>query len=147
MLPRRRIAIATLFGLILGATLLTAQSGPALRPYYLLGAATTNATIVAGCRQTNLYSAEVFNISTSNVFVRFYDRCMTPDETHTPVLVLVIPAGMGTTASQVGYTSFRPGQPVRFVTGMSFRTTVGIAVNSTTAIAASSVVINLTYAN
>lgn len=142
----RRRAVAWLL-VALGAASLAAQGGPSLRPYYLLAAGTTNATVVAGCRSTNLYGADLYNISVQNVYVRFYDRCATPDETHTPVLVLVIPGGLATTGDPVGHTEFRPPQPVRFTVGMSFRTTTGIAVDNTTPVIANRVVINLTYAN
>ena len=116
------------------------------RAYYLLAGATTNATIVNGCRPTTLHGADLFSIASDHTFVKFYNQCSTPASTDTPVLVLAIPVGQQTTGTSVGHTAFRPVSPVRFPNGLSFRTTRGIATANDDGLrVASEVVIDLTY--
>lgn len=122
----------------------TAQGGPETQPYYLLSTAGTNATVIGGCRSTALTGGEFVNLGSTPVYLRIYNRCTTPDETHTPVLVLTIP-GSEIVTSGAGHISFVPAFPVRLSTGFSFRLSTGVAVDSTAGVSANTVIVNFTY--
>ena len=130
---------------LVGGARLTAQGGPVARLYYLLSAATTNATVVTGCAPTALAGVELFNLGTTPRYVRFYNTCTTPSETNTPVLVLPIPGVPASTAATLGQTSFTPVTPARFPVGLSFRITNAADVADTGPAAAGEVIVNLVY--
>ena len=113
-------------------------------PYYLLSAAGTNATVVDGCAPRAIVSGEFVNLGSTPVYLRVYNRCTVPDETHTPVLVLIIP-GSESSTSGAGHLSFAPAFPVRLSTGFAFRLTHGVAVDSTAGTGANQVIVNFTY--
>lgn len=144
----RRVLAVCVVGLacvaLLGGARPTAQSGPEAQPYYLLAVAGTNATVIRGCQPTALTGGEFVNLGSTPVYLRVYNRCTTPDETHTPVLVLTIP-GSESGSSGAGHLSFTPAFPVRLSTGFSFRLSTGVAVNSTAGVAANAVIVNFTY--
>lgn len=148
---RRRTQLSWLFAALVFALLVggdarvDAQTGPSLRSFYLLGAASTNATVVSGCKPTKLYSADLFSLDATPVYVRLYNLCRTPTEADTPVLVLAVPGVPATTSASLGQTFYRPSAPLHFSTGLAIRTTTGIAVDNTDAVSANEVIVNLSY--
>ena len=131
-------------GLVLGwDSAPSAQGSVRTHPYYLLGAASTNATVVSGCRPTSLHAADIVSIDATPVYVRFYNTCGTPTSASIPVLVLAVPGVPAMTAASLGRTSFTPAQPLYFPTGLSLRITTGIAVDNDDAISAAEVIVNL----
>ena len=126
-----------------------AAQAPAAQAYYLLAAATTNATVLRGCQPTYLTGATLFNLSSTPSYLRVYNQCTVPTEANTPRLVLVVPGtnnGQGLSAgTSLGQLAWTPDAPIYFPNGLSFRTTTGIAVDNTTAVSANQLVINLTY--
>lgn len=144
---RRPLIVGLACSLWLLAAVAQAQSGRA-RSYYLLAAASTNATVVTGCQPTDLDAIEAFSINGQIVYLRFYNQCSAPTSANTPILVVALPPGMQTTADTVGHVSVRFPRPVRFSTGLSLRTTTGIAVDNDTGIpVGSQVIVNLAYTN
>ena len=144
----RRVLTACVIALALvalaGGARPTAQGGPAAQPYYLLSTTGTNATVMGGCQPTAITGGEFVNLGSTPVYLRIYNRCTTPDETHTPVLVFVIP-GSESATSGAGHVSFVPAFPVRLSTGFAFRLSTGVAVTSTAGVNANQVVVNFTY--
>jgi len=126
-----------------------AAQAPTAQAYYLLAAATTNATVLRGCQPTWLTGATLFNLSSTPTYLRVYNQCTVPTEANTPRLVLVVPGTnngqAGGAGVSVGHLTWTPDAPVYFPAGLAFRTTTGIAVDNTDAPAANELVINLTH--
>jgi len=81
-----------------------------------------------------------WHISNANAAVRYvkvYDQATAPDQTATPKLTLLIPAGgIAQISDQIG---------IDFPTGISLRATTGVADNDTGAPTANDIIANLYY--
>jgi hypothetical protein len=115
---------------------------PATTNYSLIGAASTNATSVKASAGT-LYEISLANISTTaTAYLKLYNSASAPTcGSGTPVARYLIPfAASGGAGSNLSLTLGKT-----FTTGIAFCITAGIADNDTTAIAANTVIVNLTY--
>lgn len=111
--------------------------------YRLIGAADTNATVVKA-KHGRLRSVSVFSIDATPVYVKFYNKATAPDENDVPVASVECPApATAALGSYVSRTYREPG--IDFDAGLAFRIVTGIADNSTGALSASEVVLNLEY--
>ncbi len=115
-----------------------AVSGGGGTPFKIISAASTNATSVkgsAGVVSTIIAS----NTSTSNRFLKFYNKASAPTVgTDTPLWTVLIPAGGGLALN------LQPG--IGCTTGIGAAITVGAADNDTAAVGAGEVIVNLLYA-
>lgn len=106
-------------------------------PYYLIGAGTTNATVLKASAG-QLTSICIQNVAATVRYVKFYNKATAPTVgTDVPVYVIGLPA----TSTVV--LSFPQG--VSFATGISFGTVTAAADASTAAITAGDLIIALTY--
>lgn len=110
--------------------------------YSLIAANTTNSTNVKAA-PGQLYEISAINLSTTTVaFLKFYDSASAPTcGSGTPIARYAIPyASEGGAGSNVTISLGK-----EFSSGISFCITAGIADANTTAVAANSAIVNLTY--
>lgn len=115
---------------------------PGTTNYSLIAANSTNATSVKASAGT-LYEISLANISASTTaYLKLYNSASAPTcGSGTPVARYLIPfASSGGAGSNIALTLGKS-----FSTGIAFCITAGIADADTTAVAASSVIVNLTY--
>jgi hypothetical protein len=106
----------------------------------LLSAATVNETEVKATAG-QVYWIQATNVNAAVAYLKFYnDTAANIDETDTPVLRLAIP---GATTGGGFTTSFPVGAV--FSTAIVYRITTAVADNSTAAIAANEVLVNVCY--
>lgn len=105
----------------------------------IISAASVNATV---CKAStgHLYNIYASNINAAAAYLKIYNKATTPSETDTPVLRILIPG-----SATGGVASIPFSEAVGFSAGISFRVTTALADNSTSAVAANEVAINLTY--
>lgn len=109
-------------------------------PYSLIGANTSNATVVKA--SAGRVGALVgFNLAATPVYLKVYDKATTPDQNDTPKLRLMIP---GNTAG-AGFVYPVPPGGLTFLNGISFRLVTGVGDTDNTAVAANEQLINLGY--
>lgn len=110
-------------------------------PFSLLAAATTNATIVkkgAGV----LVSIHAINVNAAVRYLKFYDSAgPLAAGTGTPVRRYAIP-GATTGAGFI----LQPVVPMKFLNGIAFTMTTGVADTDTAALTANDVILTLEYA-
>lgn len=107
--------------------------------YSLIGAATTNATVVKATPGV-VYAIDAVNINATVRYLTLYDKATTPAETDTPVLRIALQGGATGPRSPITF----PGG-LQFSAGIAFRTVTEIADNGTTAPSASETLINIAY--
>lgn len=114
--------------------------GDSSRPFSLIAAATTNATLVkAGAG--SLVSLYVINVTTAVRYLKFYDLAKIPVAGQgTPTRRFAIPAS----TTGAGF-SLQPLVPMAFFNGIAFTLTAGQADNDATALTAGDVVLTLEY--
>lgn len=109
----------------------------------IIGGASVNETQVKATAG-QIYSISAFSLDATPVYLKLYnDTAANIDETDTPVYRLMIPAA--TTASLGSGLVFDFGVGLEFTTAITFRVTTGIADNSTGALTADEVLINVCY--
>ena len=109
----------------------------------IIGGASVNETQVKATAG-QIYSISAFSLDATPVYLKLYnDTAANIDETDTPVYRLMIPAA--TTASLGSGLVFNFGVGLEFTTAITFRVTTGIADNSTGALTADEVLINVCY--
>lgn len=109
-------------------------------PYSLIGANTTNATVLkAAGGKVGLITA--FNLAATPVYLKLYDKASTPAETDTPVQRYMIPGN----AAGAGFVIPMPVEGIAFFSGITFRLVTGIADNDTGAPTASQQLVNIGY--
>lgn len=104
----------------------------------ILGSSTNSTVVKASAGQ--VFSIQAFNKSSSIRYLKLYNKATSPDETDTPVKVLVIPAS----TDGAGLILDQP-QGLAFSTGIAYRVTGGIANNDTTSTSANDGTISLDY--
>lgn len=109
----------------------------------VLAAASTNATVLktGGSHLRGVYG---YTIDATPVYVKFYDKAITPDENDTPVFVFVIPAATTATLGSVNNVLL-PDPGITFEEGLAYRIVTGIADNDTGAVSAAEVIVNIAY--
>jgi len=123
-----------------GVTAVGSATGGSLS-YHAVGGASTNATNVKSSAGT-LKSVQVYNISSSVAFLKFYNTSGTPAAgSGTPAKVIAIP---GNTAG-AGSNVILPPEGIAFGTGIGFTVTGGIADNDVSAITGNTVLIEIDY--
>lgn len=112
-------------------------SGAALDVSRLIGAATTNSTVVkAG--PGRLFGWYIYNANAAVRYLKLYDKLAAPAVgTDAPVLTIPIPPGA---AANVGFP-----QGITFARGIGLALTTGVADADTAAVAANELVVNLFY--
>lgn len=112
-----------------------------LTPHSIISAATTNATSVKAAAGI-LGMLFVSNINASPRYIKFYNKASAPTVgTDTPILRFIIP---GNTAG-AGFNVPLPAQGIAFSTGIAYAITTGELDNSTGAVAANEILVNLGY--
>ena len=118
----------------------SASTNGGCTPTSLLSAATVNETEVKATAG-QVYWVQATNVNASPAYLKFYnDTAANTDETDTPVLRLAIPGS--TTAG--GFTTSVP-VGMAFSTAITYRITTAVADNSTAAVAANEVLVNVCY--
>lgn len=127
--------------LALPAQLAAATSG-GYAPYYLLSAASNNATTLkASAGQVGSY--QFFNLNAAACYVKFYDKASAPNPAaDTIVKSILVP---GATASVGAGTVSNNMMGVQFSTGISFAVVTGISSTNNTGVAASEVIVNIDW--
>ena len=106
-----------------------------------MSAATTNATVVKASAG-RLFKVTASNYNASPRYLKIYDRATTPDETHTPVIRMLIPGN--TAGSGNNHPIAVCGET--FATGIAFRLTAGTGLDAdTNAVATAEIMVNLSY--
>lgn len=108
-------------------------------PHSLLSAATTNATVVKASAG-QVYAIQAFTIDATPVYLKLYNKATAPDENDTPVGRYLIPGS----ADGRGFMLEIP-TGLEFSAGISYRLTTAIADNSTAAVAAAEVLVNIDW--
>lgn len=109
-------------------------------PFSLLAAATTNQTLVkpGPCA---LVSIVAINVNAAVRYLKFYDSNRAPNAgTGTPVRRYAIPGS----ATGAGFV-LAPCVPMKFINGLAFVLTTGVADTDATALTANDVVLTLEY--
>ena len=110
------------------------------KPYHLVCAGTTNATVLLNSAGIVGF-VTVGNVNAAARYLKFYDVATAPTVgTTTIAYVVQIPGGTGGTPQSVPL----PGG-LRFATGISFSIVTGIADNDATAPSAADVVVSIGY--
>lgn len=121
----------------------TVQDIPAvsggLSKFHLVGAATTNATNVKASAG-QVYAITAFNITAVPIFLKFHNTAGTPTAGTGVTDTYLIPANTSGTGVVVNID-----KGIAFATGIGVTLVTGIADADATAIAASSVVLNIYY--
>lgn len=117
----------------------TGSTTGGLSKFHLVGAATTNATnIKASAGQ--VYSITAFNVAATPIYLKFHNTAGTPTAGAAVTDTFLIP---GNTAGAGMVLNIDKG--IAFATGIAITTVTDIADAGTTAIAASSLVLNVYY--
>jgi hypothetical protein len=110
-------------------------------PYFLISAATTNATSVKGSAGT-IYGIQVYNINAAVRYLKIYNKASAPTVgTDTPIKVIAIPGATTGAGSNVPI----PSVGIALGTGIAFAITTGITTADTGAVAASEILVNIDY--
>ena len=137
--------IVALFALCLASPAFSqgATVGQGATPYHLVAANSTNSTLISAGQHT-VYSVELGGVGSVPAFLKIYDKATAPTcGTDTPVKVLIIPAA-ATAANGAGSN-------VPFPVGINILNGLGICITGvvtdadTTAVAATTFVINIDY--
>lgn len=120
------------------APVASAAGGATPYSYVALGSGGTNqdSQNVKGSAG-QLYGYDLFNLSSSARYVKFYDLAAAPTSSNTPVRRLLVPAGGGVVRLL--------GLGLVFANGIGFRITTGYADGDTGTITAGDVLVNLDY--
>jgi len=119
--------------------------GP-LTPFKLLAAATTNATSLK-TSIGRLYGGQAINLTTSDRFLKFYNKASAPTVgTDVPIWTVVLPGNaVAGNAESINLAEIISTYGLAFSTGIAFAITGGIADSDTTACSAGDVMLNLNY--
>lgn len=104
-----------------------------------IAAADTNAAVIKA-EKGQVYGVQATGLTAGVKYLKLYDQVALPDETATPKLRIAIP---GLTTGAVTNVIFPQG--VEFANGIGRRCVGAIADNSTTALSASDVLVNILY--
>jgi hypothetical protein len=109
-------------------------------PYSIVGQSSTNATVLKAAPGRVGFIA-AFNVASTPVYLKLYNKAITPTESDTPVQRYTIP---GNTAG-AGFVLPVPLQGIDFTAGIAYRLVTGAADTSTSAVTANEQLINIGY--
>lgn len=134
-----QIKLAASAGTAIGAVTESTSTTGGSTSFTLISAATTNATSVKTSAGT-LYTLHAYNNGTGVAYLKLFNKASAPTVgTDTAVMTIMLPASGGATIPI-------PPQGIAFGTGIAYCVTGGGATSDTTAVAATQVFVNGSYA-
>lgn len=115
-------------------------TGGGLVMFHLVGAASTNATVVKN-QAGQVYDVQIYNLSSQPRYVKFYDTSSAPTAgSGTPVKVVAVPGN----SSLAGVVK-NWDKGLAFASGIAFVTVTGMADNDATAVGAGELLVEIDY--